>query len=340
MHLMDDQHGKTAIDATNSLQTLSETCADVSKDAKNLRTALSRYASAMSVVRSRYEGFISEASAHGMTVKGDYRNCSLSYEDRPPESHAQYFFDLKPRVDYTRSLYNQAEKEFADALDVINPEADTEWIRNAKAYVTSYYIPSSDNPAATSVGPVQAWTSGWATALRGGRSYYHRGNYRPPANLADMSYWKRVTAKGDVFNWSWFGIHSAAGESRLAAPIKVLNRVGTVAGRVFPIVNGTMTGLESLRSDDINHPEMGDGEKVVRAAIKGTFTAGLELGVGSIGASAGGLVGVSLGGPIGGVIGFVGGGLTGGFIGNEAGKRVGDSLNKYVVHPFVKWWNS
>lgn len=92
MHLMDDQHGKTAIDATNSLQTLSETCADVSKDAKNLRTALSRYASAMSVVRSRYEGFISEASAHGMTVKGDYRNCSLSYEDRPPESHAQYFF--------------------------------------------------------------------------------------------------------------------------------------------------------------------------------------------------------------------------------------------------------
>ena len=155
-----------------------------------------------------------------------------------------------------------------------------------------------------------------------------------------MSYWKRVTAKGDVFNWSWFGIHSAAGESRLAAPIKVLNRVGTVAGRVFPIVNGTMTGLESLRSDDINHPEMGDGETVVRAAIKGTFTAGLELGVGSIGASAGGLVGVSLGGPIGGVIGFVGGGLTGGFIGNEAGKRVGDSLNKYVVHPFVKWWNS
>lgn len=340
MHLMDDQHGKTAIDATNSLQTLSETCADVSKDAKKLRTALSRYASAMGVVRSRFEGFISEASAHGMTVKGDYRNCSLSYEDRPPESHAQYFFDLKPRVDYARSLYNQAEKEFADALDVINPEADTEWIRNAKAYVTSYYIPSSDNPAATSVGPIQAWTSGWATALRGGRSYYHRGNYRPPANLADMSYWKRVTAKGDVFNWSWFGIHSAAGESRLAAPIKGLNTVGAVAGRVFPIVNGTMTGLESLRSDDINHPEMGDGEKVVRAAIKGTFTAGAELIGGGAGAYAGGLVGVPLGGPIGAVIGYVGGGLTGGFLGNESGKFLGDSFNNYIVHPFVKWWNS
>lgn len=155
-----------------------------------------------------------------------------------------------------------------------------------------------------------------------------------------MSYWKRVTAKGDVFNWTWFGIHSAAGESRLAAPIKGLNTVGTVAGRVFPIVNGTMTGLESLRSDDINHPEMGDGEKVVRATIKGITTAGVELIGGGAGAYAGGLVGITLGGPIGAVIGNVGGGLTGGFIGNEVGKRIGDAVNKYAVHPFVKWWNS
>ena len=114
--------------------------------------------------------------------------------------------------------------------------------------------------------------------------------------------------KGDVFNWTWFGIHSAAGESRLAAPIKGLNTVGTVAGRVFPIVNGTMTGLESLRSDDINHPEMGDGEKVVRATIKGITTAGVELIGGGAGAYAGGLVGITLGGPIGAVIGNVGGG--------------------------------
>ena len=101
-----------------------------------------------------------------------------------------------------------------------------------------------------------------------------------------------------------------------------------------------MTGLESLRSDDINHPEMGDGEKVVRAAIKGTFTAGAELIGGGIGAYAGGLVGVPLGGPIGAVIGYVGGGLTGGFLGNESGKFLGDSFNNYIVHPFVKWWNS
>ena len=101
-----------------------------------------------------------------------------------------------------------------------------------------------------------------------------------------------------------------------------------------------MTGLESLRSDDINHPEMGDGEKVVRATIKGITTAGVESIGGGAGAYAGGLVGVTLGGPIGAVIGTIGGGLTGGFIGNEGGKRIGDAVNKYAVHPFVKWWNS
>ena len=85
---------------------------------------------------------------------------------------------------------------------------------------------------------------------------------------------------------------------------------------------------------------MGDGEKIVRATIKGITTAGAESICGGAGALAGGVVGVSLGGPIGAVIGTIGGGLTGGFIGNEAGKRAGDSVNKYIVHPFVKWWNS
>ena len=153
----------------------------------------------MGVVRSRFEGFISEASAHGMTVKGDYRNCSLSYEDRPPESHAQYFFDLKPRVDYARSLYNQAEKEFADALDVINPEPIRSGFATRKHTSRHTTSPASDNPAATSVGPIQAWTSGWATALRGGRSYYHRRKLQASCELSRYVVLEEGHCKGGRF---------------------------------------------------------------------------------------------------------------------------------------------
>ena len=107
LRLMRNQTGDTAADANSSLLDLAMSCVKVDTQAKALRTALSAYAAAMDVVRSRFEGFISEASTHGMTVRGDYRSCTLSYEDYPPRPQTSRRRRTKPVQTGRQGVYRR-----------------------------------------------------------------------------------------------------------------------------------------------------------------------------------------------------------------------------------------
>lgn len=341
LHLMRNQTGDTAADANSSLLDLAMSCFKVDTQAKALRAALSTYASAMDLVRSRFEGFISEASTHGMTVRGDYRGCTLSYEDYPPQSHAQYFFDLKPRVDSARNLYKLAEKEFTDALGKINTNELVQLFNEGVDHSKSSLVPSSDDYLWTSVGPVGTWIESAGNFVKGGRSWWHRAKYKNPKDFAKLSRWKRFTAKGDLSNYTMYGNRVAGNTSRLAGKVAgAAGKASKILGPAGAVVDGGLSAYDSYQSDTINYPKMGEGEKITRAGVKGGLSAGGAFAGAAIGAKGGAALGACVGGPIGAAVGGFAGGLIGGFAGSKAGQATGDWINRHLTKPFVKWWNS
>ena len=316
-------------------------CFKVDTQAKALRAALSTYASAMDLVRSRFEGFISEASTHGMTVRGDYRGCTLSYEDYPPQSHAQYFFDLKPRVDSARNLYKLAEKEFTDALGKVNTNELVQLFNEGVDHSKSSLVPSSDDYLWTSVGPVGTWIESAGNFVKGGRSWWHRAKYKNPKDFAKLSRWKRFTAKGDLSNYTMYGNRVAGNTSRLAGKVAgAAGKASKILGPAGAVVDGGLSAYDSYQSDTINYPKMGEGEKITRAGVKGGLSAGGAFAGAAIGAKGGAALGACVGGPIGAAVGGFAGGLIGGFAGSKAGQATGDWINRHLTKPFVKWWNS
>ena len=341
LHLMRNQTGDTAADANSSLLDLAMSCFKVDTQAKALRAALSAYASAMDLVRSRFEGFISEASTHGMTVRGDYRGCTLSYEDYPPQSHAQYFFDLKPRVDGARNLYKLAEKEFTDALGKVNTNELVQLFNEGVDHSKSSLVPSSDDYLWTSVGPVGTWIESAGNFVKGGRSWWHRAKYKNPKDFAKLSRWKRFTAKGDLSNYTMYGNRVAGNTSRLAGKVAgAAGKASKILGPGGAVVDGGLSAYDSYQSDTINYPKMGEGEKITRAGVKGGLSAGGAFAGAAIGAKGGAALGACVGGPIGAAVGGFAGGLIGGFAGSKAGQATGDWINRHLTKPFVKWWNS
>lgn len=341
LHLMRNQTGDTAADANSSLLDLAMSCFKVDTQAKALRAALSTYASAMDLVRSRFEGFISEASTHGMTVRGDYRGCTLSYEDYPPQSHAQYFFDLKPRVDSARNLYKLAEKEFTDALGKINTNELVQLFNEGVDHSKSSLVPSSDDYLWTSVGPVGTWIESAGNFVKGGRSWWHRAKYKNPKDFAKLSRWKRFTAKGNLSNYTMYGNRVAGNTSRLAGKVAgAAGKASKILGPAGAVVDGGLSAYDSYQSDTINYPKMGEGEKITRAGVKGGLSAGGAFAGAAIGAKGGAALGACVGGPIGAAVGGFAGGLIGGFAGSKAGQATGDWINRHLTKPFVKWWNS
>lgn len=158
LHLMMHQTGNTATSAASDLLASAQSGVEVDKQAKLLRTALSTYASAMDVVRSRYEELMSEAIMNRVMVSGDYRSCTLHVEYDESDPFAPYFESLKGKVQTIESLYKLAEKEFADALGKVNTNDLVQLANEGVDYTKSSLIPSSDNYFWTGIGPLSAWT--------------------------------------------------------------------------------------------------------------------------------------------------------------------------------------
>lgn len=341
LHLMMHQTGDTATSAASDLLASAQSGVEVDKQAKLLRTALSTYASAMDVVRSRYEGLMSEASMNRVTVSGDYRSCTLhvAYDESDP--CAPYYESLEAKVQTIENRYKLAEKEFADALGKVNTNELVQLFNEGVDYTKSSLIPSSDDRLLTSIGPLSAWIDLGGNSAHGARSWWHRAKYKEPKNFAKLSPWKRFTAKGDLSNYTMYGKNVAGNTSRFAEKIAgAAGKASKVLGPAAAVADGGLTAYDSYQSDSINYPKMGEGEKITRAGVKGVSSAGLALAGAKFGAEGGAAIGACVGGPVGAVVGGFAGGLIGGFAGSKIGQASGDWINRNLTKPFAKWWNS
>lgn len=341
LHLMMHQTGDTATSAASDLLASAQSGVEVDKQAKLLRTALSTYASAMDVVRSRYEGLMSEASMNRVTVSGDYRSCTLhvAYDESDP--CAPYYESLEAKVQTIENRYKLAEKEFADALGKVNTNELVQLFNEGVDYTKSSLIPSSDDRLLTSIGPLSAWIDLGGNSAHGARSWWHRAKHKEPKNFAKLSPWKRFTAKGDLSNYTMYGKNVAGNTSRFAEKIAgAAGKASKVLGPAAAVADGGLTAYDSYQSDSINYPKMGEGEKITRAGVKGVSSAGLALAGAKFGAEGGAAIGACVGGPVGAVVGGFAGGLIGGFAGSKIGQASGDWINRNLTKPFAKWWNS
>ena len=269
LHLMMHQTGNTATSAASDLLASAQSGVEVDKQAKLLRTALSTYASAMDVVRSRYEELMSEAIMNRVMVSGDYRSCTLHVEYDESDPFAPYFESLKGKVQTIESLYKLAEKEFADALGKVNTNDLVQLANEGVDYTKSSLIPSSDNYFWTGIGPLSAWTELGGNSAHGARSWWHRAKYKEPKNFAKLSPWKRFTAKGDLSNYTMYGKNVAGNTSRFAEKIAgAAGKASKVLGPAAAFADAGLTAYDSYRSDSINYPKMGEGEKIARAGVK------------------------------------------------------------------------
>lgn len=125
-----------------------------------------------------------------------------------------------------------------------------------------------------------------------------------------------------------------------AAPDLGKNAGKRLLGSAIPFVGdaftGVMAGVDRWQQDGANHPDMGFGERLGRAAFDG--------GANAVGSLAGGTLGSMIGGPIGGAIGglFGGGGgavatsptgpgaAVGGGVGAAGGGGVGVAIGAYA----------
>ena len=76
--LMSHQSAMCVPAITDDYSDLSDVCADVSAQAAKLRSALSAFAGAMGVVREKYQTVVTNAQAGGLSVSGDYTNCTVT----------------------------------------------------------------------------------------------------------------------------------------------------------------------------------------------------------------------------------------------------------------------
>ena len=104
-----------------------------------------------------------------------------------------------------------------------------------------------------------------------------------------------------------------------------------------PFAQGTLAADDSYQSDTINHPDMGEGEKITRAGVRGVATGAASWAGATYGAQLGATIGAA-GGPVGIVVGGVVGGIVGGFVARKAGGVLADVANDYVVSPVAKWF--
>lgn len=119
------------------------------------------------------------------------------------------------------------------------------------------------------------------------------------------------------------------GGSRAVKTADVLRTGGKVEGRACAVLDGVISAYDSYQSDSYHHPEMGQGEKVARAGLKGGASGGLGFAGGVAGAKIGAAIG-AFGGPVGILAGGIIGGVVGGFIGSATGSYLADLANNGI----------
>lgn len=270
--LMSHQQAMCVPAITDDYSNLSDVCADVSAQAAKLRSALSAFAGAMGVVREKYQTVVTNAQAGGLSVSGDYTNCTVTL-DASGSSQQDFMYGLaQSALNNAKSLQIMAEHEFATALNDVDTTLREKTLTSLIDQLKDTYIPNPERPLSSLPGTIGSWLDLTATGVRAAHVSAYNGQYVRPSNFAELSPWGKTTAKGDLSNWTRYARHRAGEAPKIPGAAEGLEKVGKVAGVVAAVAEGGINAYNSYQSDTINHPNMGEGEKITRAGVRGVAT--------------------------------------------------------------------
>ena len=335
--LMSHQNAQCVFDILFDYSQLSDACDTVNHQADKLKEALSTYGAAMNTVRNKYKDLIAFAQTAGLSVVGDYTNCTVTL-DASGSSQQDFMYGLaQSALNNAKSLQKMAEHEFATALNDVDTTLWEKTLTSLIDQLKNTYIPNSEHPVASTTSALGGWSDLASNAWRAGHAWFHNGHYAPPEDFAQLSKWKQLTAKGDLSNWTRYATHREGEVPKIPGAVEGLEKVGKVAGVVGAVAEGGINAYNSYQSDTINHPDMGEGEKITRAGVRGVMTGAASWAGATYGAQLGAAIGAA-GGPVGIVVGGVVGGIVGGVVASKAGGVFADVFNDYVVSPVAKWF--
>ena len=327
---MSHQSARCVFDILLDYSQLSDACDTVSHQADKLKEALSTHGAAMNTVRDKYKDLIAFAQTAGLSVVGDYTNCTVTL-DASGSSQQDFMYGLaQSALNNAKSLQKMAEQEFATALNDVDTTLWEKTLTSLIDQLKNTYIPNSEHPVASTTSALGGWSDLASNAWRAGHAWFHNGHYAPPEDFAQLSKWKQITAKGDLSNWTRYATHRAGEAPKIPGAVEGLEKVGKVAGVVGAVAEGGINAYNSYQSDTINHPDMGEGEKITRAGVKGVATGVASWAGATYGAQLGAAIGAA-GGPVGIVVGGVVGGIVGGVVTSKVADAAADWFNDKVV---------
>ena len=309
-------------DCQHDLQVASDVCEEISNDLKALTNAVSELAWSMKSVRDTYQGIAQKARDCGLLVAGD----TVSLVDESDDYLVSSFNELRAQAEVQRLNYERAEYVFSLVLDNLKVDVYEQWIEPVFNALKEQFILDDKHPIAKALpyGVGLLDMSGQMT-IGGSMSHFKR-LYEPP---------KGFFAKGDLSKWTYrpigrHGLEPMA--TRSVSPIAT--KIGKVAGPIGAVVDGGITAYDTYQTDTEQHPEWGEGHKVARAGVKGTFTGLGTWGGAALGAKGGAAIGAAVSGPfapVGAVVGGILGGVIGGVAGHYFGEAIGDGINHHGV---------
>ena len=336
--LMSHQSARCAFDIVFDYSQLSDACDTVNHQADKLKEALSTYGAAMNTVRNKYKDLIAFAQTAGLSVVGDYTNCTVTL-DASGSSQQDFMYGLaQSALKNAKSLQKMAEHELATALNDVDTTLWEKTLTSLIDQLKDTYIPNPERPLSSLPGTIGSWLDLTATGIRAAHVSTYNGQYVRPSNFAELSPWKKITAKGDLSNWTRYNPHPAGEVPKLPQGVTTLETAGKVLGVTASVAEGALAAYDSYQSDTINHPDMGEGEKITRAGVRGVATGAASWAGATYGAELGATIGAA-GGPVGIVVGGVIGGVVGGVVASEIGGVAADLVNDGLVSPIADWFN-
>ena len=292
----------------------------------------------------RQDGHAAHAT-HAATCTPAHSNTSHTLTCKEPvtldasgSSQQDFMYGLaQSALNNAKSLQKMAEHELATALNDVDTTLWEKTLTSLIDQLKDTYIPNPERPLSSLPGTIGSWLDLTATGVRAAHVSAYNGQYVRPSNFAELSPWGTTTAKGDLSNWTRYARHRAGEAPKIPGAVEGLEKVGKVAGVVGAVAEGGINAYNSYQSDTINHPDMGEGEKITRAGVKGVATGAASWAGATYGAQLGAAIGAA-GGPVGIVVGGVVGGIVGGVVASKAGGVFADVFNDYVVSPVAKWF--
>ena len=333
---IDVQTAELVFYANDHLNKTEKVLDDLHGQVTKLRQALRNAHDGMARVRDEYVAIAKDATTFGMSVTTSGTSTTVTLRANATQYSIDQFNALHDRERYNTSCYDAGEWELSDALDAI----DASWWDATLGGVLDQLVgivvpPLGDRHAVLkTIEWGQGLRSTAADTTRAAFLFRHHASYRKPPKFNSLSRWEKLTAPGDLANWKPAGMRPGGGGApKPPGVLRNLEKGGKIAGGAMAVLDGALTAYDSYQSDSYNHPEMGEGEKITRAGVKGVTTGALGWAGATYGAQLGATIG-AFGGPLGVLAGGIIGGVVGGMAGSWAGSTLSDIANSGISHLF------